>query len=141
MVYARINLQKTNYQLYPLSKRLYPPHDIKALNEIYTKYCRYKKFKSVMPIFDSEFNESHVHGYYDFNGNLIAFSLIKVYDNENAEAKQFAWNYEDPKLELGIKSLKHECAFYKVSGFKYLYLGGADKYKSKIDGYEILGPI
>ena len=41
---------------------------------------------------------------------------------------------------LGIKSLKNECAIYKKRGFDYLYLGQADHYKTKIDGFEILGP-
>jgi hypothetical protein len=28
---------------------------------------------------------------------------------------------------------------YKKRGFEYLYLGEADPYKTKIDGFEILG--
>lgn len=95
-----------------------------------------------MPIFESEFHDinNDIIGYYH-DDKLVAFSLIKIYDSENVEAVQFAWDYYNPKLRLGIESLKNECAYYKEHGYKYLYLGGADEYKTKIDGFEILGPI
>lgn len=144
MLYARIDLSKTFYQHIPSSKILYLVN-VENMNRIYKKYCEYKKFKSVMPIFDSEYRDPdiNVHGYYDPEDStrLVAFSLIKIYDKVNVEAIQFAWDYVKPELELGIKSLKHECAFYKERGYKYLYLGGAEEYKSKIDGFEILGPL
>jgi hypothetical protein len=94
-----------------------------------------------MPIFDSEYTDpnSDVIGYYN-NDNLVAFSLVKRYSNTEAECVQFAWNYADPALQLGITSLKNECAVYKRLGYRYLYLGGADEYKKSIDGFEILGP-
>lgn len=94
-----------------------------------------------MPIFPEEYSEPNndVIGYYD-NTKLVAFSLIHRYNNKNAEAIQFAWDYSNPKLKLGITSLKNECAVYKARGFDYLYLGGADEYKRQIDGFEILGP-
>jgi hypothetical protein len=85
-------------------------------------------------------NKNDVIGYYE-NTKLVAFSLLRRYDTDNVEAIQFAWNYENPSLQLGIESLKSECAFYKDLGFRYLYLGGADEYKKKIDGFEILGPL
>ena len=53
MTYARINLEQTNYSVIDNAKRNSKPN-ISQLNEIYTVYCRYKKFKSVMPMFDSE---------------------------------------------------------------------------------------
>lgn len=140
-MYARIDLSKTNYTKMDSYKFITTPN-IYELNTIYKQYCTYKKFKSVMPIFDSEYTDSsnQVIGYYD-GDILIAFSLIKIYDTENVEAIQFAWNYEKPKLRLGIRSLENECAIYKSMGFKYLYLGGADEYKSNIDGFEVLGPL
>ena len=95
-----------------------------------------------MPIFDSEYTDSKIDviGYFD-QTVLVAFSLIKKYDHDNIEAVQFAWTYHDPKLRLGIRSLEHECALYKKLGFKYLYLGEANEYKKRIDGFEILGPV
>jgi hypothetical protein len=141
MTYARINLLQTNYN--KLSNFQFIKHiNNFELQKIYKEYCDYKNFKSVMPIFDSEFfdQKNDVIGYYD-GDVLVAFSLLRRYDNENVEAIQFAWDYKTPKLRLGIDSLKSECAVYKELGFKYLYLGGADEYKKKIDGFEILGSL
>lgn len=141
MLYARIKLKETNYNTildYQFIKDPYPPY----LNEIYEKYCKYKGFRSVMPIFDSEYTDpkNDVIGYYH-HGKLVAFSLLRRYDDENVEAVQFAWDYDKPDLALGIRSLKNECAIYREKGFKYMYLGGADEYKSKFEGFEILGPV
>lgn len=142
-MYARINLDKTNYK--PMSPFFYgiitrPNPD--QLEEIYNKYCVYKKFKSVMPIFPEEYTDpgNDVIGYYNLESKLIAFSLIHRFNDKNAEALQFAWDYADPNLQLGFASLKNECAIYKARGFDYLYLGGADEYKRQIDGFELLGP-
>ncbi len=112
------------------------------LNDIYKAYCRYKKFDSVMPVFDLQYLDASVDliGYYD-NGSLVAWDMIRVYDSKNAEALQFAWNYANPDLRLGIESLKNACAIYKDRGFQYLYLGMTAKYKQDIDGYEELGPL
>ena len=145
MLYARIVLSKTNYKLMSYSNEngyiIIPPSEVNVayLQRIYMEYCDYKKFKSIMPIFDSEFRDSNnkVFGYCQ-NNKLIAFSLLRLYDNDNVEAIQFAWDYKNPKLQLGIETLKHECAFFKAAGFKYLYLGGADEYKKQIDGFEII---
>lgn len=141
MIYARIDLTKTNYQILSCSKLL-SDVDINELQNIYRTYCQHKNFKSVMPIFDSEFTDpkNDVIGYYD-GSNLVAFSLIRRYDKENVEAIQFAWDYKKPKLRLGLESLKSECALYKGLGYRYLYLGEADEYKKKIDSFELLGPL
>ena len=145
MKFCRIDLSKTNYT--PLK---YAYHIemigrdavLDRLKEIYKKYCTYKKFESVVPLFDGMIFDKYIDviGYYP-NDKISAFSLVKRYDRANAESLQFAWDYEHPDLRLGIESLKHECAYYKSQGYKYLYLGLADEYKSQIDGYEILGPI
>jgi len=101
----------------------------------------YKQFKSVTPIFVEEYldEKNDVIGYYD-QEKLVAFSLIRRYNSKNIEAVQFAWDYANPKLHLGISSLRSECALYKQLGFDYLYLGEANDYKKKINGFEILGP-
>ncbi len=140
MLYARVDLSKTQYAEISNYRFLDEP-DVTKLNNLYREYCQYKKFRSVMPIFDSEYTDSKndIIGYYN-NNKLIAFSLIKRYSTVEAECVQFAWNYADPVLKLGIVSLKNECAIYKRLGFRYLYLGGADEYKKQIDGFEILGP-
>jgi hypothetical protein len=95
-----------------------------------------------MPIFNSQFTDPTVDVIgYSHNDNLVAFSLVKRYDSHNAESVQFAWDYANPELKLGIRSLENECALYKSRGFKFLYLGLAHTYKSQIDGYEVLGPL
>jgi hypothetical protein len=142
MLYARINLENTNYTILNNNWQFLRTPNVNQLNQIYHNYCRYKKFSSVMPIFDSEYTDSKndIIGYFN-NSELTAFSIIKRHDATNAEAVQFAWTYSEPKLQLGIKSLKHECAMYKSLGYKFLYLGEANEYKKKIAGFEILGEV
>jgi hypothetical protein len=142
MIYARINLEQTNYTTLQSNWEFIQQPDIETLSAIYAQYCKYKKFKSVMPIFNSEYTDlqNDIIGYFD-NNQLVAFSLIKKYDRDNVEALQFAWTYHNPKLRLGIRSLEHECALYKHLGYKFLYLGEANEYKSKIQGFEILGKL
>ena len=139
--FARINLGKTNYKINVDWQYIKDP-DIAKLNNIYRDYCKYKHFASVMPIFDSRYTDpmTDVIGYYD-KDKLVAFSLIKRYNDKNALCDQFAWNYNNPKLRLGIETMKAECAIYKERGFDYLYLEQAHLYKSQIDGFEILGPL
>jgi hypothetical protein len=139
--FARINLRKTNYKPTVKWEYLVFP-DIKKLNSIYRDYCKYKHFASVMPIFDSRYTDpaTDVIGYYD-EDKLAAFSLIRRYDDKNALCDQFAWNYNNPRLRLGIETLKTECAIYKERGFEFLYLEQAHLYKSDIAGFEILGPL
>lgn len=140
-MYCRIDLSKTNYSLYKHARILHPVPTKKILN-IYRQYCIYKKFESVMPIFEEELSHDHVNimGYYD-NDNLVAFSYLYLLDKKNVDCNQFAWDYKNPKLHLGIKSLRNECAFYKQRGYDYIYLGEDDQYKYQIDGFETLGPI
>lgn len=139
--FARIDLSKTNYKSSVNWEYLHDP-DIAKLNQIYRDYCKYKRFVSVVPIFNSRYTDpmTDVIGYYD-GDKLAAFSLIKRYDDKNALCDQFAWDYNNPRLRLGIETMKTECAIYQQRGFQYLYLEQAHLYKSKIDGFEILGPL
>ena len=139
--FARVDLSKTNYSI-DIEWMYITNPDIAALNAIYREYCVYKKFSSVMPIFDSRYTDpmTDIIGYYD-QAKLVAFSLIRRYDQHNALCDQFAWTYHNPRLRMGIETMKTECAIYKSRGFKYLYLEQAHLYKSEIDGFEILGPL
>lgn len=144
MKFCRIDLSKTNYTVSPKSfvmSKVEIDDRADQLKEIYRKYCVYKKFESVMPLLDGMIFDRYtdVIGYTD-NHKIVAFSLVKRYDRENAEALQFAWDYINPELKLGLESLRSECAYYKKQGFKYLYLGEPSDYKSQLDGFEILGP-
>jgi hypothetical protein len=139
--FARINLIQTTYKPTVDWNYITQP-DIAQLNNIYRIYCAYKHFASVMPIFDSQYTdlETDVIGYRDHN-ELVAFSLMKRYDDHNVLASQFAWTYHNPKTRLGIESLKTECAIYRERGFQYLYLDQAHLYKQDIEGFEILGAL
>jgi len=139
--FARIDLSKTNYQPTVAWEYLREPN-IAQLQDIYRTYCIYKHFASVMPLFDSQFTDpdTDVIGYRE-EEKLVAFSLIKRYDSENALCAQFAWTYHNPKTQMGIQSLITECAIYKERGFKYLYLDQAHLYKQGLDGFEILGTL
>lgn len=139
--FARIHLSATTYQPTVSWAYLTNP-DIPALKNIYKSYCDYKKFNSVMPLFDSQFTDANtdVIGYYD-DQTLVAFSLMKRFDTANVLTSQFAWTYHNPRLRLGIESLKTECAIYRQRGFEYLYLDQAHNYKHSLEGFEILGTL
>jgi hypothetical protein len=139
--FARINLEKTTYTPSVSWEYLRDPN-IAVLNDIYRTYCIYKHFASVMPIFDSQYTDpsTDVIGYRD-QGRLVAFSLMKRYDNKNVLASQFAWTYHNPQTRLGVESLKTECAIYRERGFEYLYLDQAHLYKQGLEGFEILGGL
>ena len=142
--FARIDLDKTDY-IPTVGWNYITDRDETTLNkldEIYKYYCTYKHFASVMPIFHSRYRDpmADIIGYYD-NTKLVAFSLIRRFDQQNAQCDQFAWTYHKPKMRLGIETMKTECAIYKKRGFKFLYLEQAHLYKQEIDGFEILGPL
>lgn len=95
-----------------------------------------------MPLFKEQFEmpNADIIGYYD-NEKLVAYSLIlKFPHSKSVMAERFVWDYETPKLRLGMRSLEHECSWYKDQGYEYLYLGEYTEYKSDIDGFELLGP-
>ena len=141
--FARIALSQTNYTECTEWSYLSKSDDmIEKCQEIYRTYCMHKKFSSVMPMFVNRFREpmADVIGYFS-SGNMVAFSLIRKLDETNALCDQFAWTYHDPKLRLGIETLKTECAIYKARGYQYLYLEQAHLYKSGIAGFELLGPM
>jgi arginyl-tRNA--protein-N-Asp/Glu arginylyltransferase len=140
ILYCRIDLAKTDYSQLK-SAKLIVNVDTVELRKIFKQYCDYKKFDSVEPMWDCEFTWSHndVIGYYD-STKLVAWSVVTKYNSDDVYSVQFAWDYANPELRLGIKSIENECAYYKNLGYKYYYLGEAHKYKQNIKGFEILGP-
>lgn len=135
MIECRINLAKTSYKeelAYSVLNSFY----FSTINTIYEKYCSYKQFKEYVPLLYKDLENSELLGYYH-NDVLVAFSIIKLGDNY-VKAEQFAWDYANPSLRLGVKSLKTECARYKRLGYSYLYLGEYHKYKEQFDGFELV---
>jgi len=138
-----IDLSETNYNAWVTDYKLFADYEkvpVERMLEIYQQYADYKKFKSVWPIYPEEFTakQNDIIGYYDQN-RLVAWSMIYKINAEAVEAIQFAWDYKNPKLELGIQSLKTECAIYKDLGYKIMILGEAHHYKKKIDGFKKFG--
>ena len=142
--FARIDLSKTNYKPSVDWKYIVDrdSNTLSQLDDIYRTYCIYKHFGSVMPMFHSRYCDpmADIIGYYD-KDQLVAWSLIRRFDEHNALCDQFAWTYHNPRSRLGIETMKTECAIYRQRGFDYLYLEQAHLYKSEIDGFEILGPM
>ena len=139
-LYCYIDLSQTNYDI-NLDYKLLTNPDTDLLLDIYDQYARYKKLDSVWPIYAEEFTNSQtdVIAYYD-NDEIVAWSMIRKLSPAAVEAEQFAWTYHNPKLKLGIESMKCECAIYKAQGYEILILGDAHEYKKQIDGFKLFGP-
>lgn len=141
-MYSRVKLESTDYSELDNCKILTDP-DYDVLKKIYYQYCSFKKFNSVMPFFLEQYQSPNrdIIGYYD-SDRLVAYSLILKYPSVNSVlGEQFAWDYTNAKLRLGIKSLENECALYKRLGYDYFYLGEHSEYKSKLKGYELVKGI
>ena len=83
-MFCRIKLKDTNYQDVSNYKLLDSSFYDECF-EIYRKYCEYKNFDSVIPIFREEFEQNNcdIVGYYD-NDKLVAFSLVYRFDSLNS---------------------------------------------------------
>jgi arginyl-tRNA--protein-N-Asp/Glu arginylyltransferase len=109
--------------------------------DIYRKYCEYKQFDSVMPLFEQQFRDvsTEIVGYFS-NRKLVAFSLIKLYDSNNIDALQFAWDYETPQLSLGSVSTYLEVEIARREGCQHYYMMGGyevdSAYKAQLGGFE-----
>ena len=139
-IYCYIDLSETNYTD-DLDYKILDNPDPEPLLKIYDQYVRYKKFDSVWPIYPEEFSNpsTDVVGY-NHNGKLVAWSLMRKLNSTVVEAEQFAWNYHNPSLKLGMASMKCECAIYKALGYEIIILGDAHEYKKQIDGFKLFGP-
>ncbi len=134
---TRTKLSNTNYTKLENFNILTKPYPT-TLDTVYDNYCAHKHFKKYFEV--GEFlNNDIVFGYY-FNDNLTAWSKLRHYSKESIESVQFVWDYSNPASHLGLRSLRHEIAWAKESGYEYFYMGaGYEKnsiYKSDIDGFE-----
>jgi hypothetical protein len=101
----------------------------------------YKKFASVWPIYAEEFTvpQNDVIAYRD-GGEIVAWTLIYRVAKDTVWNMQFAWNYANPKLRLGYKSIRTECAIYRDLGYEKMTIDEDMMYKSEIQGYKLFGP-
>ena len=101
----------------------------------------YKNFDSVYPLYRDDILHNDFHCLY-VDSNLVAWEQTRTYISDKvAFSDQFAWDYSNPEDRVGWRFSYHVPAYYKSQGYKYLYLGDHHDYKSRIQGYEILGPI
>ena len=141
MKFGRIDLTKTTYNII-LDAHLLNPVPVDEINRVYKTYCLYKSFKSVMPMIAGRFliPNTEVFGYYE-QEKLIAWSMYRIWDKENIVIDHHAWDYNNPKLRIGLRSLENECAMYRNQGYRFMYFESIEPYMLKLQGFEILGNL
>lgn len=140
-LYSYIALQQTNYKPLLDYEILTNIENPSWLLDIYRIYCRHKKFVSVLPIFHGEFTDPRCEFVtYKVDNKVIAWTMLRKLSDTVIDNMQFCWNYEDPKLKLGYKSIRTECAIYRDRGFTEMLLDTELHYKKEIQGYNIYGP-
>ena len=139
--FGRIDLSKTHY-VNDIDCRLLDPVPVNDVQRVYRDYCVHKRFLSVMPMLPGRLTDANTEiiGYYD-QDRLVAWSMYRLWDHENILSDHFAWDYRNPKLRLGIRSIENECAIYRDRGYRYMYFEAVEPYMLDIQGFEILGPV
>lgn len=139
--FGRIDLGKTYYAT-DIEYQFLNPVPINEVQRVYREYCNHKHFQSAIPMIPGRLTDpkTELIGYYDLD-RLIAWSMYRIWDDENILSDHFAWDYRDPKLRLGIRSLENECAIYRNRGYKYMYFESVEPYMLDLQGFEILGPL
>ena len=139
--FGRIDLAKTNYPV-DLEWQLLDPVPVDAVQQVYRDYCAHKHFQSVMPMLPSRLTApgTEIIGYHN-QGRLVAWSMYRIWDEFNIMSDHFAWDYRNPRLRLGIRSLQNECAIYRSRGVRFVYFESIEPYMFDIQGFEILGPL
>ena len=120
--FGRVNLAQTHYAS-DLDWQYLDPPPINDLKRVYRDYCRHKHFHSVMPMIAGRFTVpgTEIIGYHH-DGHLVAWSMYRVWDEHHVLSDHFAWDYREPHMRLGIRSIKNECAIYRDRGFQWMYL-------------------
>jgi hypothetical protein len=139
--FGRIDLAKTTYKA-TVDWELFEDPPINELLRIYRDYCRHKHFHSVIPMVAERFRESgtEVIGYRD-QGHLVAWSMIRRWGTHSVLSDHFAWDYRDPRLRLGMRSIENECAIYRDRGFRWMYFESVEPYMLDLQGFETLGAM
>jgi len=139
--FGRIDLAHTSYHQDLECERL-DPVPVPDVLRVYKDYCAHKHFRSVIPMIPGRLisSDTEIIGYRD-QGRLVAWSMYRIWDQENVLSDHFAWDYRNPRLRLGIKSLQNECAIYRDRGYRWMYFEAVEPYMLDIEGFEILGPI
>lgn len=139
--FGRINLQETHY-VSDIDGQVLDPVPVNDVQRVYRDYCLHKHFQSVMPLIPGRLTDprTEIFGYRD-RDQLVAWSMYRIWDEENILSDHFAWDYRNPRLRLGIRSLENECAVYRDRGYRYMYFESVEPYMLDLQGFEVLGPI
>ena len=139
--FGRIDLQATQY-VSDLAWEVLDPVPVNDVQRVYREYCAHKHFLSVMPMIAGRLTapDAKIIGYRD-QDRLIAWSMYRIWDDHNILSDHFAWDYRNPRLRLGIRSIENECAIFRDRGFRWMYFETVEPYMLDVQGFEILGPL
>ena len=139
--FGRIRLEVTNYVI-ELDHEMLDPVPIDDVLRVYRDYCTHKHFQSVMPMLPGRLTapDTEIVGYRDHD-RLVAWSMYRIWDQENILCDHHAWDYRNPRLRLGRRSLENECAIYRDRGYRFMYFESVAPYMLDLQGFETLGPI
>ncbi len=139
--FGRIDLTQTTY-VSEGQWRLLNPVPVNDVQRVYRDYCVHKHFQSVMPMLPGRLcaADTELIGYYD-QDRLVAWSMYRIWDDKHILSDHFAWDYRNPRLRLGIRSIENECAIYRDRGYRFMYFESVEPYMLDLQGFEILGPI
>ena len=139
--FGRIDLRATQYQC-DLAWEVLDPVPVNDCQRIYHEYCAHKHFLSVMPMIAGRLTapDTEIIGYRS-RERLVAWSMYRIWDEDNVLSDHFAWDYRDPRLRLGIRSMENECAIYRDRGYRWMYFETVEPYMLDLQGFEILGPL
>ena len=139
--FGRIDLQSTNYTQ-ELAAELLDPVPINDVLRVYRDYCLHKHFRSVMPMIAGRLTApgTEIWGYQD-HGRLVAWSMYRIWDDDNILSDHFAWDYRNARLRLGVRSIETECAIYRSRGYRWMYFESVEPYMLDLQGFEIMGAM
>ena len=139
--FGRIDLHETRY-VSDLEWAPLDPPPVNDMQRVYRDYCLHKHFQSVMPLVPGRLTAAgtEIIGYHD-RDRLVAWSMYRIWDEENVLSDHFAWDYRNPRLRLGIRSIENECAIYRDRGYRWMYFEAVEPYMLDLQGFEILGPV
>ena len=139
--FGRIDLQRTGYAV-ELDWELLDPVPINDVLRVYRDYCAHKHFLSVMPMIPGRLTApgTEIIGYRQHD-QLVAWSMYRIWDHHNILSDHHAWDYREPKLRLGFRSIETECAIYRDRGYRFMYFESVQPYMLDLQGFETLGAL
>ena len=125
--------------------------EIFSLKHVFYRYLYVKKYTAGADLETVESYQEHFDYYvgarmqnrrvfmYFYEGRLIAFSCFEEYP-KSFFGSQFAWDYRNPELSLGLMQINILCSLAKKENKDYVYLGmsygSICSYKSRFKGFE-----